>query len=91
MSTQPSWYRKPREAQSQPAGTQYTIVLTSEKMQYALKSNRSAIAPDTMGVAVVANDIWKMKPVKVGPILTPSSSTNQSPKPMNQLVMLLSP
>ena len=65
------------------------MVLTREKMQYALKSNLrmqvfvtrrlsvthlSAMAPDTMVVAVVAKDIWKMKVVKVGPILTSDQS-----------------
>ena len=77
------------------------MVLTREKMQYALKSNLeiqmqisiqlrqqitgdgwdddmmtplSAMAPDTIVVAVVAKDIWKMSEVKVGPILTSDQS-----------------
>ena len=34
----------------------------------------SAMAPDTIVVAVVAKDIWKMSEVKVGPILTSDQS-----------------
>ena len=32
------------------------------------------MAPDTIVVAVVAKDIWKMSEVKVGPILTSDQS-----------------
>ena len=42
----------------------------------------SAIAPDTMVVAVVAKDNWKRNVVKVGPIASPSASTNQEPNEM---------
>ena len=39
-----------------------------------MMTHLSAMAPDTMVVAVVAKDIWKMKVVKVGPILTSDQS-----------------
>ena len=39
-----------------------------------MMSDLSAMAPDTIVVAVVAKDIWKMREVKVGPILTSDQS-----------------
>ena len=39
-----------------------------------LLTDLSAMAPDTIVVAVVAKDIWKMSEVKVGPILTSDQS-----------------
>ena len=43
----------------------------------------SAIPPDTMVVAVVANESWNKKVVYVGPIPMPSELTNQLPSPIN--------
>ena len=39
-----------------------------------MMTHLSAMAPDTIVVAVVAKDIWKMSEVKVGPILTSDQS-----------------
>ncbi len=38
------------------------------------------MAPDTMVVAVVANDIWKRKVVNTGPISSAEASTKYLPK-----------
>ena len=45
-----------------------------DKMNDDMMTHLSAMAPDTIVVAVVAKDIWKMKVVKVGPILTSDQS-----------------
>ena len=49
-------FKNPLDAQTQCAGMEYTTVLRKEKSMYADNFVRSAIAPDTMVVAVVAND-----------------------------------
>jgi hypothetical protein len=46
----------------------------------------SAIPPDTMVVAVVANDSWKRKVVKTGPAAIPLPLTNQLPTAKKELV-----
>ena len=56
ISTAPKRARNPLGAHIQWAGRQYTTVFTRENKQYALKFALSAIAPDTIVVAVVAND-----------------------------------
>lgn len=83
MSTAPNLFKNPCSPQTQPAGIQYTIVLSKLNKQYALKLHLSkekskylyvkyiyfvsviemtflylsAIAPLTIVVDVVANDI----------------------------------
>uniref|UniRef100_A0A1Y1KGS2 Uncharacterized protein n=2 Tax=Photinus pyralis TaxID=7054 RepID=A0A1Y1KGS2_PHOPY len=57
ISTAPNCFRNPCVPQIQPAGTQYTKVFIKLNMQYALKLHLSAMAPLTIVVAVVANDI----------------------------------
>ncbi|KAL1441821.1 hypothetical protein MTO96_008328 [Rhipicephalus appendiculatus] len=61
---------------------QNTSVSKNEKMQYAVKFVLSAIAPDTMVVAVVANDSWNRKQANVRPMSCSSASTRKKPRPL---------
>ncbi len=86
MSMQPIFAKNPFSAQIQWAGMQYTTVLMNEKIMYALSFVLSAMAPDTMVVAVVAKDNWKMKVENVSPMESGVASTIHLPIPMNPLV-----
>lgn len=62
-------------------------------MQQALKLHRSAIAPLTMVVAVVAKESWKIKAAKMAPFsgLSRDGSMQKSPKAINPLLNSLLP